>query len=111
MMKSIAVFLMYPNPMDMESRRVQGEFELRQKGKRDPNRRNQRKPGDVYVIISTVVGAAIGGLVGGFFSSLAILGGIIAGGILGAVIVNIIKKRPLKAKTKQEEPPQSPFIS
>ena len=104
-------FIMHPNPMDMESRRVQGEFELRNKGNNDPNRRNQRKPGDVYVIISAVVGAAIGGLVGGFFSALAILGGIVAGGVLGAVIYKITKNRPLERKTKQEEPPQSPFIS
>ena len=109
-MISIA-FLMHPNPMDMESRRVQGELEIRHKGKRDPNRRNQRKPGDVYVIISAVVGAAIGGLVGGFFSSLAILVGIIAGGILGAVIYIFMKKGPPKRKIKQKESDQSPFIT
>lgn len=108
---NISVFLMYPNPMDMESRHVQGELELRQKGKRDPNGRRHRRPGDVYIIISAVIGAAIGGLVGGFFSSLAILGGIVAGGILGTVIYSIINKRPLKRTTKEEDSPQSPFIS
>ena len=109
-MNSLITF-MHPNPMDMESRRVQGEFEIRHRGNDDPNGRRQRKPGDVYVVMSVIIGAAIGGLVGGFFSSLAILGGIIAGGILGAVIYNIIKKQPLQRTTKEEEPPQSPFIS
>ena len=95
-----SIVFIYYNPMDMESRRVEAELQLQNRGKNDPERPPRPERGDFYIIIGLVVGAVTGVILGSFVGFLGFIGGAIVGGIIGATIGGAIKKYLQKRKNK-----------
>ena len=81
------------NPKDLDDLWVQKELEFQYRGKHDPERPPKWKPGDIYIVIGTIVGLIVGGILGSFGVLVSIVGDTIAGGIICATIGGAIKKR------------------
>ena len=74
----------------------------------DPEQPPRRQPGDIYILVGTIVGTIAGGALAYVCSGLSlIIGlGIIGGGIAGAIIGSWIKKwRVAKRRAKNRTHP------
>ena len=86
------------------------QMKLRYRSKHDPEGPPEPEAGDIYIVISALVGLVIGTTVGAIIGSeyFNLIGGaivgFITGGIIGAIIGSAIKKwRKKKGKGRQDE--------